>query len=339
MRSPRFVFPLLIAVLGVALLLSIFVGEQSISPGKVLRLLWPWSDAGGVEAVIVRELRLPRALGAALVGAALALAGAVMQGIFRNPLADPGLIGVSAGGAVGAVLFLVFGGMLLGEQLWLRQAGLTLFPIIGGIGATLLVYRLAQVEGRTHAATLLLIGVAVNAFAGAVVGYAVYFAPLGAVRDFAFWSLGSLDRLGWPQVWWLLVGLMLLLAISIPLRGVMNLLLLGESEALHLGVPVERIRRRLIFASAGAVGLTVAFAGTIGFVGLVVPHLCRLVLGPDHRILLPAAALSGAALLTLADVAAGSLLGVAELPIGILTATLGAPFFVWLIARSKRALG
>ena len=313
---------------------SLLVGDRAISLPTLLATLAGGSE-DGLDRVIVWQLRLPRALGAALLGSALAVGGVVMQGIFRNALADPGLIGVSAGGAAGAVGFLVLGAPLAVAAPWLHETGLVVFPIVGGTLATLLVYRLGKVDGRTHVATLLLVGIAVNALAGALVGLAIFVAPVEALRDFAFWSLGSLSRLDWAAVTWLAVGTTALLAVALPNRTALNLLLLGEAEAAHLGLPVERVRRWLILAAAAAVSLTVAFAGIIGFVGLVVPHLCRLLLGPDHRRLLPAAALAGAALLPAADALARVLSPQAELPIGVITTALGAPFFLWLVHRSK----
>lgn len=325
---------LLLAILAA----SSALGDKAIGPATVAQALVGAEPAGAeIDAMIVRSIRLPRAVGGALVGAALALCGAVMQAIFRNPLADPGLIGVSAGGAIGAIVFIVFGAALVPAG-WtlLLNGGMIVFPMAGSALVTILVYKLSQINGRTHVSTLLLTGLAVNALVGAAIGYAVYLASDDQLRGFTFWSLGSLARLDWELVGVLgpLVLAMAFFAGSFSRR--LNLLLLGESEALHLGVDVEATRRKLIFATAAVVGLTVSLCGMIGFVGLITPHLCRLVLGPDHRLLLPASALLGASLLVAADLLARTAIQYSELPVGVVTATIGAPFFLYLIAGAKK---
>lgn len=337
-RRTQWVLSMLVLFLMGSLFLSGSLGDKRIDPATVsLALLGVESEATRVDAIIVRDIRLPRALSGALVGAALALSGGVMQAIFRNPLADPGLIGVSAGGALGAVGFIVFSAWLIPEAWgWLRESGLILFPMLGGALVTFLVYKLSQVNGRTHVTTLLLTGLAMNALVGALIGYAVYLASDEQLRDFTFWSLGSLGRTNW-QVFQVLAPVMLALCFFVSrFRRRLNLLVLGESEALHLGVDVESTRRQLILATAMVVGLTVSICGMIGFVGLVTPHLCRLLLGSDHRVLLPASALLGAGLLVQADLLARIAIRYSELPVGVVTATIGAPFFLYLIAVAKR---
>lgn len=325
---------LLVLLLG----LSVALGDKPVPLPEVARSLVGTEAAGGeVNAMIVRSIRLPRAVGGALVGVALALCGAVMQAIFRNPLADPGLIGVSAGGAVGAIIFIVFGAAVIPTNAEaLRHGGLIVFPMAGSALTTLLVYKLSQINGRTHVSTLLLTGLAINALVGALIGYAVYLANDDQLRGFTFWSLGSLARLNWE-----LIGVLAPITVAVAVYAGtfcrrLNLLLLGESEALHLGVDVEKTRRHLIFASAAVVGLTVSLCGMIGFVGLITPHLCRLVLGPDHRVLLPASALLGASLLVASDLLARMAIAYSELPVGIVTATVGAPFFLYLISGAKK---
>ena len=341
----RLALLLLAGGLGVAFLLSIGIGAVAISPLQVLSIFldrlgvgWLSSHESMQEAVLL-AIRLPRACLAILVGAALAVAGASLQGLFRNPLADPGLIGVSTGAALGAALVIVLGGTWsLGVYAGLLDLLLPLAAFSGGLLTTLLVYRIASREGRTEVATMLLAGIALNAVAAAAIGLLIFVSDDQALRDLNFWLLGSLGGVTWDR---LLVAapLMLLPTLALPLLArPLNGLLLGETEALHLGFDVERVKRIAILLTALAVGASVALTGVIGFVGLVVPHLVRLTLGPDHRLLLPASALLGAILLLLADLLARTVVLPAELPIGILTSCVGGPFFLWLLLR-RRGLG
>lgn len=330
-------------VVGVLLTIAIScsLGDKSISLSTVAgALLGKSAQPGSIEALdlmIVRDIRLPRAIVALLVGGALAVSGAVMQAIFRNPLADPGLVGVSAGGALGAVVFIVMGGWLIpAGWVWMQKWGLTLFPMVGGVAVTFVVYYISRVNRRTNVVTMLLTGIAVNALVGAVIGYGVYLSDDNQLRDFTFWSLGSLAHANWAMLLFLgpLVLLLVVFVSFYPRQ--LNLLLLGEAEAVHLGVNVERTRRRLIFATAAVVGLTVSLCGMIGFIGLVTPHLCRLLMGPDHRSLLPASVMMGGVLLGLSDLLARVVIEYSELPVGVVTATIGAPFFLYLIILSKK---
>jgi len=344
-RPARFaVVPLGFALLGAAMLAGVLLGPARVSPeGLVATIadllgLAPLPAEHARDAAVLGVVRAPRVLMAALVGAGLGVAGAAMQGLFRNPLADPGLIGVSAGAALAAVAAIVLGGSVFGAAAGLL--GLWLLPLAafaGGLAATLLMARLGTVGGVASVATLLLAGVAVNALAGALTGVLIFMADDRQVRDITFWTLGSLAGARWVQlpVVLALVGLpaLLLCALARPL----NALLLGEAEAFHLGIRVEAVKRLAVVLAAIAVAAGVAFTGLIGFVGLVVPHLVRLGFGADHRLVLPGAALLGAALLVLADLLARSLVAPAELPVGVVTALLGAPFFLWLLRR--RAAG
>jgi iron complex transport system permease protein len=339
-RRPIALLPLGLLLLAGAMLAGVLLGPARISAAGLLATL---ADALGLaplpaeharDAAVLGVVRAPRVLMAALIGAGLGAAGAAMQGLFRNPLADPGLIGVSAGAALAAVAAIVLGGSLFGAAAGLL--GLWLLPLAafaGGLLATLLMARLGTVGGVASVATLLLAGVAVNALAGALTGVLVFMADDRQVRDITFWTLGSLAGARWAQlpVVLALVGLpsLLLCALARPL----NALLLGEAEAFHLGVRVEAVKRLAVVLAAVAVAAGVAFTGLIGFVGLVVPHLVRLGFGADHRLVLPGAALLGGALLVLADLAARSLAAPAELPVGVVTALLGAPFFLWLLRR------
>jgi len=329
---------LIAALLLVASMLAgVLMGPAHVTPEGFLATLAnlfglaPLPAEHARDAAILGVVRAPRVLMAALVGGGLGAAGAAMQGLFRNPLADPGLIGVSAGAALAAVAAIVLGGSLLGGVM-----GLWLLPgaaFIGGLCATLLMSRLGSVGGVTQVATLLLAGVAVNALAGALTGVLIYMADDRQVRDITFWTLGSLAGSRWAQVPVVLVLVGLPSVLLCLLARPLNALLLGEAEAFHLGTRVEAVKRLAVVLAAIAVAGGVAFTGLIGFIGLVVPHLVRLGFGADHRLVLPGAALLGAALLVLADLAARSLAAPAELPVGIVTALLGAPFFLWLLRR------
>ncbi|MDQ1077722.1 iron ABC transporter permease [Pseudoroseomonas cervicalis] len=323
-----------------ALLAGLALGPASVSGAALWATLLdalglaPLPRALQREAAVLTIIRLPRALLAMMVGGGLGVAGAVMQGLFRNPLADPGLIGVSAGAALGAVTTIVFGGALL--ALGGGLLGLWLLPLAafaGGLGATLLIIRLGRREGVTAVATLLLAGVAVNALAAALTGMLIFMADERQARDITFWTMGSLSGARWSQMPVLLALVLLPTLALLRLARPLNALVLGEAEAFHLGLKVERVKRQATLLAAIAVSAGVAFTGLIGFVGLVVPHLVRLAWGADHRLVLPLSALLGAALLVLADLAARSLAAPAELPIGVVTALLGAPFFLWLLRR------
>ncbi len=323
------------------LLHAALAGAIAIPPGRLPELLAAGLAGGPAQPElalwwqVLLELRLPRALLACAVGAALACSGAAMQGLFRNPLADPGLIGVSAGAALAAALAIVAGGAWALPAAW-QPWLLPLAAASGGALALAAVLRLASHGGRTAVATLLLMGVAVNAIAGTGIGFLTYLADDRALRELSFWNLGSLAGANWANT--PLVALLALLACwRLSHCGAqLNALALGETDAAHLGVPVEALKRALVGWSAVAVGAAVAFAGIIGFVGLVIPHLLRLLCGPDQRMLLPAAALSGAALLLAADTAARTLLLPAELPVGLITTALGAPCFLFLLLHRKK---
>nr|WP_298173941.1 iron chelate uptake ABC transporter family permease subunit [uncultured Pseudomonas sp.] len=285
--------------------------------------------------LILGQIRLPRTLLGLTVGAVLALCGVAMQGLFRNPLADPGLVGVSSGAALGAAIAIVGGAALGGLPEAFAPYLLSFSAFLGGLGVTALVYRLGRRNGETSVATMLLAGIALTALAGAAIGLFTYLADDSTLRTLTFWNLGSLNGASYARLWPLLL-VTAAVALWLPRRAkALNALLLGESEAHHLGFAVERIKRELVFCTALGVGAAVAAAGMIGFIGLVVPHLMRLLVGPDHRVLLPASALAGASLLLLADLAARLLLAPAELPIGIVTALIGAPFFLYLLVRER----
>jgi iron complex transport system permease protein len=289
-------------------------------------------------AAVLYAIRAPRVVAAFVVGAALAAGGAAMQSLFRNPLADPGLLGVSSGAALAAVSVIVLGEKVMhlippGARPWC----LPLAAFVGGLVATLAVYRVAARHGVALVGTLLLAGIAINALASAGIGLLVFIADDQQVRTLIFWTLGSFGSVTWSAI----IPALLVLAISVPTllpaAHLLDALALGEREAGHVGVDVERLKRRLVAQIALAVGAGVAISGIVGFVGLIAPHIVRLLLGPAHRTLLPAAALFGGAFLVLADALARTLVSPAELPIGVLTALVGGPFFLWLLAgRASR---
>lgn len=319
---------LLAACLPLVLLAAAALGAVSIGPADLGKLLSGSADVPAVVRAVFWEIRVPRVLLAALVGGSLALAGAGVQGLFRNPLADPALIGVSAGAALGAVLCFFFGweGLLGG---WF----LPLAAFAGGLLAVLILMSFHSGFAAGGTAKLILAGVALNAMAGSVLGFFLFSASDDALRSMTFWTLGSCASAQWPQV---LILLVFLAAGSFILRRharALDALQLGEEQAAHLGVPVARVRGETIAAAALLVGAATAFAGTIGFIGLVAPHMARLLLGGLHRLVLPAALLLGAMLLVLADLGARTLTAPAELAVGILTAAIGGPFFLWLLRR------
>lgn len=324
-----------LAALGVGLLLlvSLALGPVALSPGELLREALDWLGSTprppSLAATVFFELRLPRSLLAVLAGAALALAGALMQAFFRNPLADPALIGVSGGAAVAAVAFIVLGA----GTSWLAVAAFA-----GALAAVAIVLRLARDGLQLDAATMLLAGIALNALAGAAIGFMIHLADDRQLRGLTFWTLGSLSGSGWQPVVWLSLALGLAAWVLRGMGRRLNVLLLGEAEAGHLGLGVEALKRRLLWITALLAGTAVAVCGIIGFVGLVAPHLARLMVGPDHRRLLPLSALLGSGLLLAADSLARAVSRGAELPIGVLTALVGAPLFLWLLRASRRPL-
>lgn len=292
------------------------------------------------DRVVLFDIRLPRlALGLA-VGAALAVSGVLLQGLFRNPLADPGIVGVSAGAGLGAVLAIVLGGLL--PAALTAAVGSALVPLAAGLGGwltTLLLYRVASGGQRTDVALMLLAGIALSALAGAATGVLTYLADDQQLRDLTFWGMGSLAGATWAKLAAALPLMALGLVIAPRLARGLNTLALGEAQAAHMGTDVQLLKRLTILAAAAATGAAVAVSGGIGFIGIVVPHLLRQAQGPDHRHLIPNAALLGAALLVLADVISRNIVAPAELPIGILTALIGAPVFLWMLLHNTGLRG
>ena len=301
-----------------ALLLSLCAGEQWISPGD-------WFTPRG--ELFVWQIRLPRTLAVLLVGAALAISGAVMQALFENPLAEPGLLGVSNGAGVGLIAAVLLG------QGQLPNWALGLCAIAGALIITLILLRFA----RRHLSTsrLLLAGVALGIICSALMTWAIYFSTSVDLRQLMYWMMGGFGGVDWRQSWLMLALIPVLLWICCQSRPV-NMLALGEISARQLGLPLWFWRNVLVAATGWMVGVSVALAGAIGFIGLVIPHILRLCGLTDHRVLLPGCALAGASALLLADIVARLALAAAELPIGVITATLGAPVFIWLLLKAGR---
>ena len=321
--------------LGVLLVAS-FVAGLSQGAVSIPLLGLVNGSATELEKIVFAEIRVPRVFLAGFVGASLALSGAVLQGLFRNPLADPGLIGVSSGAAVGAISMIVLGAALSIPD-WAEAYVMPLAAMSGAMAVTFLLYSFANYFGRFSVVTILLVGIALNAMAGVVIGLFQYVSDDAQLRTLVFWLMGSFSRAQWASVLpaiGVMVGASLVL-----LRQVKNLdrLQLGESEAYYLGVDVPRAKRHMILCSAAAVGAGVSLTGIIGFVGLVVPHLARLFLGSSHRLTLAGSVLIGASLMILADLLARTVMVPEELPVSLVTNAIGAPFFLWLIARAARS--
>jgi len=329
----------LAALLALTSIASLGVGASGTSFWAALGRWVLGEEIGTREAVILLDIRLPRLALGVLVGAALAVSGAVMQGLFRNPLADPGLVGVGAGAGLGAITAIVLGTLLpIALQDALSYYLVPVAAFFGGWATTLLLYRISTSRGRTSVAVMLLGGIALGALAGAVSGVLIYMADDAQLRDLTFWGLGSLAGATWGKV--AVAGPLIGLALAAApfLARALNGLALGEGPAAHLGIPVQRMKNIAILTVAAATGAAVAVSGGIGFVGIVVPHLLRMLIGPDHRFLLPCSALLGATLLIAADMVSRTVIAPAELPIGIVTATLGGPFFLWILLRNRSLL-
>ncbi|MDF0603291.1 iron ABC transporter permease [Psychromarinibacter sp. C21-152] len=318
---------------------SLAVGATGTSLWDALATLARGGEIGLRERIVLFDIRLPRLAMGLLVGAALAVSGAVLQGLFRNPLADPGLVGIGPGAGLGAISAIVLGGMLPARLQALAGNHLVaVAAFLGGWATTLMLYRVSTRNGRTSVAVMLLAGIAMAALAGALSGVLIYMADDAQLRDLTFWGLGSLAGATWTKTAAALPLIALSLAAAPFLARALNALALGEPTAAHLGIPVQLMKRLAILTVAAAAGAAVAVSGGIGFVGIVVPHLLRLAIGPDHRYLLPASALLGAAMLIAADMVARSVVAPAELPIGIVTAILGGPFFLFILLRNRGVL-
>ena len=330
--NPKIVAVVLTIGLIIVVINALTTGAYTIPFSELLKVLFqgPATNSGtdSVSHAIFWNVRLPRVILAIVVGASLAVAGVVMQGVFRNPLAEPATVGVSGGAAVGAVIAITLG-------LSRITLGVQVFAFIGGTLATAVVYGLSRVDGKTDIVTLILTGIAINALSGALIGLAVFIADDDQIRTVTFWSLGSLGLATWRAVAMVLPLAIVGIALSTKFSRTLDLMALGDRSAEHVGVPVERVRLQTIAIVGLLASSAVAATGIIAFVGLIVPHILRLVLGPKHRDLLWSSALLGAIVTLLADLAARTLLSPAELPLGVLTALIGAPFFLWLLRKMR----
>ncbi|WP_448852200.1 FecCD family ABC transporter permease [Corynebacterium sp. 335C] len=342
MRRPRGIIAIVVttAVLLAAMIAGVAVGPLGLTPPQVLRAIadgMGLMEAGDIpepHRIVVWDVRFPRVLLAALVGACLAIAGAALQGLFGNSLADAGVIGVTSGASLGAICAIVLGLQFFGE--WT----VSFSAFVAGMATTSLIYALAR-PGRGNGAgtvQILLVGIAITAMAGSVNGFFTYIADTTELEAITFWSMGSLNRASWETlaagVPFFAVGVVMLMFLARPL----DVLALGERQAHHVGLDVKRTRLLLVVATSLVVGAAVALAGSIGFVGLVVPHIVRLIVGPVHRWLLPISCLGGALMIVAADIGARTLNPPSEIPIGLFTGVVGGPFFLWLLSRRRTVM-
>lgn len=338
LRNNPYFFPVAILLLILSLLAATAWGAVAVSPHEMVSALRHFFKGEGPASIhegVFLQLRLPRVLLCALTGAVLAVSGVLMQGLFRNPIVEPGLAGTSAGAAFGASFIFV-----LAPQMSPALKSITgpflvpLFAFAGGLLATWFVYSLARNTSRVSVMSLLLLGIAVNAIGLSGTGFMSYIARDPQARSITFWNLGTFAGASWLQV--IIVGIMALLIFQLTLRYAkqLNALLLGEEEAGYLGVDTRKLKSRIMILNTAMVSVATAFVGVIGFVGLIVPHMLRLLTGSDNKRLLPAAMVSGAILLTLADMGARLLLAPAEIPVGIITSLVGAPVFILLLRQS-----
>lgn len=339
-------YVVLAVLLFLALVASAAIGAFAFSPASMARWLaqgagWlPASDADALGRSVFLQLRLPRVLLAALVGATLGVSGTIMQGIFRNPIVEPGLAGTSAGAALGAAVVFVFGsGTAMAFTAPLGSLAVPVLAFAGAFAATMLVYRVSSSFGKVRVLTLLLAGIAVNAVCGAGTGFLSYVARDPQARNITFWNLGTFTTADWRGV--ALVGLAFAVCFAWALRDAksLNALMLGEDEAALLGADPRRLVWRLLVLNTLMVAVATAMVGVIAFVGLVVPHVLRMLRSADYTFLLPGSALLGALLMTVVDVVARVIIPPAELPIGIITAAVGAPVFLWILRREQRERG
>lgn len=332
----------LTVLLVVIMMISSCIGAVKITFPELFSILANKTGLSDVQnyrsqqAAVLFNIRLPRVMLGILIGAGLGISGAAIQGLFRNPLAEPGLIGISSGATLFAVLMIVLEiGVFKMLKGTLGFYSLSIAAFTGACLTTIIIYRLSMKNGKTVTSTLLLVGIAINALTGSITGLLTYMATDEQLRTITFWSLGSLGGASWETVTGLLPF------IAIPVFGLpflaksLNVFALGDAQALHMGIDVKIIKRSIILLATMAVGASVAVAGMIGFIGLVIPHVIRMAFTADHRLVIPGSAILGAALLTLADLAARTIVAPAELPIGILTALIGTPVFLYIIITER----
>jgi len=341
-RKNAYILTSLLVLLVGTMILSSCIGAVKISINELLAILGHQAGLSypvtfrPQQAAVLLNIRLPRVFLGVLIGAGLGISGAAVQGLFRNPLAEPGLIGISSGATLFAVLMIVLEvGLFRSLSGAMGFYALSFAAFAGACITTTVVYRLSVRNGRTVTTTLLLSGIAINALAGAFTGLLTYMATDEQLRTITFWSLGSLGGASWATVTGLLPFIVIPVA-GLPLMAKsLNALALGDAEALHMGIDVRHLKRVIIVLATVAVGASVAVAGTIGFIGLIVPHILRMTFTADNRLVIPGSAILGATLLTLADLLARTIVVPAELPIGILTALIGTPVFLYIIITER----
>jgi iron complex transport system permease protein len=335
------VVSLLLAALAIAVVLAVAIGAIDIPVWRAARIVALGLTGGGTgesgdpQALIIWSVRAPRVIVAMLVGAALAVAGVQMQGLFQNPMASPDVVATSTGGALGAILSIIWG---------LAQRSIVWLPalaFVGALASLVLVYAITTRRGRTPIAMLLLAGVAINALLGALISFFVtlHWVRYEVAQEVLFWMQGGLENRTWAHVWMAAPPVLVGLVVSLVLARDLDLFLSGEETAASLGVETERVKRTVLVVAALLTGTSVAVSGVVGFVGLIIPHTVRLLVGPSHRRVVPASALAGAAFLVIADLVARTLHRPEEIGLGVITACCGAPFFLWLLSRYRREVG
>ncbi|WP_257657647.1 FecCD family ABC transporter permease [Parapedobacter lycopersici] len=344
MKNYGFILVVLTLILIAASALSVCVGAVEISASELWSIMLYRTGLSGdiqfspqQEAVLI-NIRLPRVLLGALVGGTLAIAGAVMQGLFRNPLAEPGLIGISSGASLFAVMMIVLENRIFNHVLTalFGYYALSVAAFVGACITTFIVYRLAVGKGKADITTLLLAGIAINALAGSFTGMLTFISTDQELRDITFWNLGSLGGASWKTVTGILPFTLISLCTLPFFSKALNALALGESQAGHMGIQVNLLKKLVIVLATLGVGASVAVSGMISFVGLVTPHILRMAFSADHRLVIPGSALLGASVLVLADLIARTIVAPAELPIGILTALIGTPVFIYIIMAERK---
>ncbi|MGI6468098.1 MAG: iron chelate uptake ABC transporter family permease subunit [Syntrophomonadaceae bacterium] len=332
---------LLALLLVILLLIGIGIGAVWIPPGEVLSLIKSGLNASSSgysgqmlsHYIIIWSIRFPRVLLGAMVGICLSVAGAIFQGLFRNPMADPYVIGVSSGAALGAVAAI----LLLGNLGIRYSYSIPAFAFVCAILTILLVYNLARTGGKVPVMTLLLAGIAVNSFLSALQSLAMFYSG-DQLHQVVFWLMGGFSSRGWEYIGMFMPYAVIGTAIAFLYTRELNGMLIGEEQAQHLGIDVERVKIILLVAAALLIGASVSVSGLIGFVGLIIPHVVRLIIGPDHRVLLPMVALTGAIFMVGADIIARTVIAPEELPVGVVTALIGGPFFIYLLRKQKTTL-
>ena len=339
-------FILSIIILCFLILLSFIIGPVTISLKQIFQILldkmiFNFNESSiiynQVHETVIFNIRLPRIFLALLVGMGLGTSGAILQGLFRNFLVDPGFIGVSSGAAVGAMISIMFLNIISYYIPFLSIVYiLPLLAMVGSFFATVLIYKISKIDNRTNIMVMLLSGIAINALAGSIIGLFVSMSSDAELRSFTFWTLGGLDNADWDIVFITSIFVVLPLIAVYFMKKQLDIFMLGDAEANHLGVDIEMLKKKIILFSSIIVGISVSFCGMIGFIGLVTPHLVRLFIGPKHSSLLPGSALLGAILLLASDLISKTIIAPAQLPIGVVTSAIGAPFFIWLIISQKR---